>query len=140
MGTNKLVSTLAGAITAFIAGYLLYGLALAGFFEANMGSATGVTREPLNPLAIGLGQIPLALFLTIAIDRWGDSRSPAGGAKVGALFGFLVALGFDLTFYGTTNITNLTAALVDPFVSMVLWGVSGAVIGTVLARGAAAAS
>ena len=140
MGTNKLVATLVGAITAFIAGYLFYGLALAGFFEANMGSATGVTRELLNPLAIGLGQIPLALFLTIAIDRWGDSRSPAGGAKVSALFGFLVALGFDLTFYGTTNITNLTAALVDPFVSMVLWGVSGAVIGTVLARGAAAAS
>ena len=92
MGTNKLVfATLAGAITSFLLGYLLYGIALAGFFEANMGSATGVTREPLNLPAIGLGQIPAALFITIAIDRWGDSRSPAGGAKVGALWGFLVA-------------------------------------------------
>ena len=60
MGTNKLVfATLAGAITSFLLGYLLYGIALAGFFEANMGSATGVTREPLNLPAIGLGQIPL---------------------------------------------------------------------------------
>ena len=113
---------------------------MAGFFEANMGSATGVTREPLNLLAIGLGQIPAVLFITIAIDRWGDSRSAGGGAKVGALWGFLVALGFDLMFYGTTNVSNLTATLVDPFVSMVLFGVTGAVIGMVLGRGAPTSS
>ena len=65
---------------------------------------------------------PRALFLTMAVDRWGDSRSPAGGAKGGASFGFLVVLGFNLTFYGTTNISSLTATLVDPFVSMVPLG------------------
>lgn len=140
MGTKKLVAaTLAGAVTAFLSGFLLYGLALAGFFEANVGSAAGVMREPIIELAVGLGQIPVALFLTLAIDRWGDSRSPAGGAKVGALFGFFVVLGFDLTIYGTTNVANFAATLVDPIVGMVLWGASGAVIGMVLARGAAAA-
>ena len=139
MGTKKLVAaTLAGAVTAFLAGFLLYGLALAGFFEVNVGSAAGVMRDPIVELAVGLGQIPVALFLTLAIGRWGDSRSPVGGAKVGALFGFLVVLGFDLTIYGTTNVANFAATLVDPIVAMVLWGASGAVIGTVLARGVAA--
>lgn len=140
MATNKLVvGTLAGAVAAFILGYLLYGIALVGFFEANAGTATGVNRDPLNLVAIFLGQLPFALFLTMAIGRWGNSTSPAGGAKVGALFGFLVSLGFDLTMYGAMNLSNLTATLVDPFVGLVLWGVTGAVIGMVLGRGAASA-
>ena len=137
MATNKLaVATLAGAVTLFFLGYLIYGMALAGFFETNVGSATGVPRDPLNLVAIGLGQIPAALFLAMAISRWGGSETAAGGAKVGALFGFLVALGTDLTLYGTTNISNLTATLVDPFLAMVLFAVSGAVIGMMLGRGA----
>ena len=54
--------------------------------------------------------------------------------------GVLGRVGFDLTFYGTTNVSNLTATLVDPFVSMVLFGVTGAVIGMVLGRGAPTSS
>ena len=141
MATNKLAfATLAGALAAFVLGYLLYGVLLYGFFEANAGSAVGVNREPPNLIPIALGQIPLTLLVTLLISRWGKSESLAGGAKVGALFGLLFALGLDLTLYGATNISNLTATLVDPLVSLVLWAVSGAVIGMVLGRGKPAAA
>ena len=56
----------------------------------------------------------------------------ASGARLGAMFGLLLELGVDLTMYGTTNIANLTATLVDPFVTLVQGAVTGAVIGLVL--------
>jgi hypothetical protein len=43
-------------------------------------------------------------------------------------------LGFGLNMYGTTNISNLTATLVDPIVMTVMMGASGGAIGWVLGR------
>ena len=45
MKTDKLLlaGVLGGAV-AFLLGYLVYGVLLTGFFEANLGSATGVMR------------------------------------------------------------------------------------------------
>ncbi|MCI0432578.1 MAG: hypothetical protein L0271_02855 [Gemmatimonadetes bacterium] len=141
MASNKLlVGTLVGAVVAFLLGFLLYGVALMSFYEGNIGSAMGVVRDPPGLVAIAIGQIPFALFLTMAITRWGNSASVAGGAKVGAIFGLLVFLGFNLTMYGATNIQNMTATLVDPFVALVLWSVTGAAIGMVLGRGQTAAA
>jgi hypothetical protein len=141
MSTNRLTfATLAGALTAFILGYLLYGVLLVGFFAANAGSATGVNRDAPNLVPIAIGQVAFALLLTLVISRWGNSQSLAGGAKVGALFGLLMALAFDLTMYGSTNLSNLTATLVDPLFSLVLTAVTGGVIGMVLGRGGAKAA
>jgi len=141
MGTNKLAfATLAGALTAFILGYALYGVLLVGFFEANAGSATGVMKESPSLIPIALGQVAGALLLALVIQRWGGSQSMAGGAKVGALFGLLIALNYDLTMFGASNISNLTSTLVDPLVSVVITAVTGAVIGLVLGKGGAAAT
>jgi uncharacterized membrane protein len=141
MGNNKLAfATLAGALTAFILGYALYGVLLVGFFAANAGTATGVMKEAPDLIPIALGQIPGALLLALIIQRWGGSKSMAGGAKVGAIFGLLITLSFDLTGYGSMNLSNLTATLVDPLVGTVLMAVVGAVIGMVLGRGETAAA
>ena len=132
---NRIVlATVAGALTSFVLGFLVYGIALSSFFAANVGSATGVYKEAPDLAPVLLGQTALAFLLTLAISKWGNSTSLAGGAKVGALFGLLFALGFDLTMYGTTNIQNMTATLVDPIVSMVVVAAAGAMIGMVLGR------
>jgi hypothetical protein len=136
--SRTVLAVLAGAVTALVLGFLIYGIALASFFATNVGSATGVAKDPPDLLWIGLAQIPLALLLTMAIDRWGEnSKSLGGGAKVGAIFGFLIAMGIDFQLYGTMNVSNLTATVVDPFISMVLVAVVGAVIGMMLGRRAA---
>jgi hypothetical protein len=111
---------------------LLYGVLLPDFFAANAGSATGVNRDEPNLVVMALGQIPLALLLALFISHWGESPSIASGAKLGAVFGLLLELGVDLTMYSTTNIANITATLVDPFVTLVQGVVTGAVIGLVL--------
>lgn len=130
-----ILATLAGALTSFILGFLMYGIAFADFFAANVGSATGVIKDPPNLAAIGLGQIPLGLFLALAIQRWDDAPSLGTGVKVGALLGLLITLSFDLMLYGSMNIQNETATLVDPLISTVMLAVTGGVVGLVLGRG-----
>ena len=132
---RMLLATLAGAVTSVVLALLVFGLALGPFFAANVGSATGVSKDPPALVWVLLARLPLALLLAMAISKWGDSTSLAGGAKVGAIFGFLVTSGVDLTMYGTMNLSNLTATLAGIVVSTAVWAMEGAVIGSVLGTG-----
>jgi hypothetical protein len=53
---------------------------------------------------------------------------------VGATFGLLLSVAMGLTFIGTMNITTPAAAAVDVVVSTIRTGVTGAVIGAIVAR------
>jgi hypothetical protein len=134
MSSRQLMAIVAGAVTAFILGFLLYGLALANFMVANAGTATGVMRDPPMWLPLVLGQFPLAILLSIIIARWPGATGFGGGMKVGAIVGLLMALGFDLTMFATTNISNLTMTLVDPPVTMVLCAITGGVIAAIQSK------
>ena len=115
------LGTVVGGLVLFLLGYLVYGVLFASFFATNVGTATGVAREPFNFVALLLGQLTM-------IFNWGAVKSASQGAKIGALAGLLFFLGIDLTLYATTNVQNLAASLVDPLLAALLFAVSGAVI------------
>lgn len=121
------LGTVVGGLVLFFLGYLVYGVLFAGFFATNVGTATGVAREPFGFIALAIGQLAFSAALTL-IFNWASIRSAGQGAKAGALIGLLVFLGLDLTMYATTNIQNLTASLVDPLLAAVLFAVSSAAI------------
>jgi uncharacterized membrane protein len=135
---NFAIATLAGTVAFFILGYVLYGLLLMGFFQSNAGSAMGVSKETPDFLWLILGNLVTAAFLGVLLG-WKGANDVASGAKAGALVGFLLSLGYGLTMFATSNISNLTATLVDPFVSAILFGVTGAVMGMMLGKGAGGA-
>ena len=131
MTLQRLVlGTVVGGLVLFLLGYLVYGVLFASFFATNVGTATGVTREPFNFVALLLGQLAFAAILTM-IFGWSAVRSAGQGAKIGALAGLLFFLGIDLTLYATTNVQNLAASLVDALLAALLFAVSGAVIASV---------
>jgi hypothetical protein len=132
MGSNRFVlAALAGGVVVFIVGGLLYGVVLASFFEANQGSA-GAMKETPDFLYLGLGQLLMGLFLTVVIDKWARVGGLANGFKIGAIAGLLLGFGIDLTLYGVSNMANLTATLLDPFVFAAQMACAGAAIGAVL--------
>ena len=126
-----LLGTIAGGIAMFIAGYVLYELLLGKFFAANVGSATGVTRDPLMFWAIGAGCLAEAALITYVLGARGGAGA---GARVGAVVALLMALSVDFIMYGSTNTANLTATLVDPVVGAVVGAIVGAVIGVVAGK------
>ena len=124
------IGTVVGGLVLFILGYLVYGVLFASFFATNVGTATGVTREPFNFVALLIGQLAFSAVLTL-IFGWGSVSNAIQGAKMGALAGLLIFLGIDLTLYATTNVQNLAASLVDPLLAAVLFGATGAAIASV---------
>ncbi len=138
MDTKQLmIGTLVGGITMYVVGYLIWTVALAGFFAANAGSATGVSRDPQLVWAIALGTLSLAALVTLAVGSRAGSLTIGAGFKIGAIVGFLVWFGVDFIHYGVRNIANLTATVVDPLLEIVRSGVGGAVIAAVLGRSVA---
>ena len=133
MTSNRFVlAALAGGVVMFLAGGLLYGVVLASFFAANVGSAVGIMRDPPDYVHLALGQVVLGVYLAVVMDKWARVGGVAAGLKIGAISGLLIALGYDLTLFGTTHMSNITATLVDPLVFMVQSACAGAAIGAVL--------
>lgn len=134
MNAKCLIASIAGAVVLFVGGYILYEPVLGGFIEANMGSATGVMRDPPNFLWIAIGQLASGGVLATVLG-WKGATDAAGGAKAGAKVGALLAVAFGFVTLGTMNLFTLTWALVDIVVAGVLWGAAGAVVGVMLGRG-----
>lgn len=138
MDTKKfLFGTLAGGVTFFFLGYLVYGLALMSFFSAHAGSATGVAKsmEEMGWGALILGNFAYGALLTYIFLKWANISTFASGASGGAVIGLLMGLSYDMTSFGTTNIMDLTAALTDVVVSSVMTAIVGGIIGLVLGMG-----
>jgi len=133
---KRILATLAGFAVYFILGFLIYGVLLVDFYASNIGTATGVMRTDADMQwwALIAGNVMMAYLLVYIFGKWANITSFAGGLKAGAMVGFIIALGFGLNMYGTTNISNLTATLVDTVVMAVMMGATGGVVGWVLGR------
>jgi hypothetical protein len=133
---KRIIATLAGFIVYFMLGFLLYGMLLSDFMGANTGSATGVMRtdEDMQWWALIVGNLMQAYLLVYIFGKWANISTFGGGLKAGAIIGFIVQLGISLNMYGTTNVANVTAALVDPLIMAVMMGITGGVIGWIIGR------
>jgi hypothetical protein len=133
---KQLIATLAGFVVYFLLGFLFYGVLLMDFFSNNTGTATGVARTDNEMVWWALigGNIMQSYLLVFIFSKWAKINTFAGGFSGGATLGFIMSLGFGLNIYGTSNISNLTATLVDPIVLAVMLGATGGVIGWVLGR------
>jgi len=107
-------------------------LALAGFYENNAGTATGVVKE-MQWLWLILSTVAYAALLALALG-WAGSTDPASGFKTAAIVGLLMAISIDFGQYAMTNLSNLTLTIVDPIVAAVHGGIGGAVIGMMLGK------
>jgi len=137
MNTKVLLAALAGAVVTFLSGWVLYGMAFKGFFEANTteGGASVMRGEMPLMWAIFVGCLAWSLLLALLYSRWAAITTFKGGAIAGAWIMFLVALGADFFSYASMNIMTMNAALVDPVVNAVQGVLAGGVIGWVLGYG-----
>jgi hypothetical protein len=124
------IGTLVGGLILFFLGYLIFVVVFGDFFTANAGTATGVPKMPIDFVSLAIGQLAWGAALTLILG-WASVSSVGQAARVSALSGLLFFYGIDLTMFATSNTQNLKAAVVDPILAAVLFGVAGAAIAAV---------
>lgn len=127
------IGTVVGGIVFFFLGYLIFGILLADFFMSNAGSATGVMRDPISFGPLIVGQLAWGAALTLILG-WSGASSVAQAAKTSWIIGLLFMIGMDFTMYGTSNINNMTATVVDATVASLLFAIAGAAIAAATGR------
>jgi len=135
MGNNKvLLAGIAGTVSFFILGWVVYGMMLMDFMAANVGTATGVNKseEEMSFLWIVIGNLASGYLLAIIFGSYGNITTAMAGAKAGAVIGLLMSIGYDAIMYGTTNIMNMNAMWADIAVSTIMCAITGAVVAAVL--------
>ena len=141
METSKFIKgTIAGGVTYFFLGFLIYAILLESFFLNNAGSAIGVAKTEMEWWPLVLGNLSLAALFSYIFLKWANISSFGTGLKAAGMLGFMIALSFDMIMYDTSNIMNLTAAFVDVIAFTIMSAIGGGVIGAVLGMGSKAAN
>jgi uncharacterized membrane protein len=140
MNTKVLLAGLAGGIVAFLLGWVIFGMLLMGYYEANMIHYDGLMKGE-GEMHLGLmflSNLMLSLMLAYVFSRMGVNDLK-GGLIAGAIIGFLVYLSVDLGFMAMMNMfANNTMVVVDVLANTVWVALIGAVVGLMLGRGKAA--
>jgi hypothetical protein len=132
---KRIVATLAGGVTAFLMGWILYGMAFVGFFSQHYLQQVERPDDQMVWWALFAGNVMYAYLLAYLFPKWEGNNSFVGGFKSGAMIALILGYAVNLTMYGTSGIMDLTATLVDPLVFGLMMGVSGGVIGWIYGRG-----
>lgn len=129
---NNLISTLVTAIWGFMGGYLLWGVLADSFLNSHLGTAVGVPKELPEWGLLALGCLIQGLVFSTIYKHWGPSQySTSHGLKYGALIGILVGFGNELINHSTTNVFDLTGALVNGLIYVVFYAIMGFLAGLI---------
>ena len=135
MLTRVLAATVAGGITFFILGFLIYGLLLDPIvMKPNMNHhAAKFMNEPPVWIPLVLANFVNAFLLAYIFDKWASIKTFVGGMKGGAIVFFLIALGFQLMFLAFMKLMNGYVPMVADLIgSTVMGAIGGGVVGQVL--------
>lgn len=140
MNAKTLLAVVLGAIANFFLGFLIYGLLLMDFMQANTTVYDGLMKDESQAMnGYVLSSIIFAVLLTY-IFRKAHTATAGSGLVTAAVVSFLMAIGMDTMFYFGMNLHTGMAMLVDVIAYTVMGSLTGLVIGWALNRGRATAA
>jgi hypothetical protein len=134
MLTRVLAATVAGGITFFILGFIIFGVILGpNVMQPNSITYPGLMNEVPVWAPLIIANFVSAFLLAYIFDHWAAISTFTGGLKGGAIVFFLLALSNQLMFLAFMNLsTNYIPAVADVIGSTVMGAIVGGVIGAVL--------
>jgi ABC-type transporter Mla maintaining outer membrane lipid asymmetry permease subunit MlaE len=116
---NFVAAGIAGGITDFLLGFLLYGVLFRDYFAG---------PDP-NLAFIALGCLTFGFLMSYIFVRWANLVTFMGGLKAGAVIGFLFGLMNNFFMHSTDDVVNYEKFAVDVALGVIM----GAIIGGVAA-------
>jgi hypothetical protein len=132
MNTKQLLlGTLLGGVSFFFLGWLIFGILLSPIMEANCSNISRPMEEMLfGPLIVSNLLWGLLISLNMA---WTQKTGALAGLKTATLLGLIITSAMDLSLYSmTTYFNNLNAVIFDVFGNVLLYAITGTLLGLTL--------
>lgn len=121
---NFLLSGIAGGISAFLLGWLLYGILFKETFPQP-------DETPSTMLLIALASLTFGLFIAYIFVKWAQISTLSTGLKAGAVIGFFVEVYFGLFHMVMNPDTTFQLFALDVILTIVMGAIVGAIIAMV---------
>ncbi|MCX6235701.1 MAG: hypothetical protein NT175_13445 [Bacteroidetes bacterium] len=132
MNTRLIIATLVGGIVSFFLGWLIFGVLLMNYYEANTTQYAGLMREMPNIILMIIANLANAFLLAFIFQRWAGIKTIVKGLLGGMLVTFLIILSMDFYLLACMNLYTPTSIIVDIIVNTAFGGIIGGIIGWVL--------
>jgi hypothetical protein len=136
MKTKKvLLGGVAGGVTYFFLGWLVYGVLLIDYTSANFNQCASRQTGEMVWWAMILASLGFGFLLSVVLS-WSNRSGIRDGATIGGTLGFLVSASMDLSNYSmSTMYLSLTPLIVDILAYTFLFAVIGIVVAWVMGMG-----
>ena len=137
MNTKTILATATGAVFNFLGGWVVFGIVLSGFYQANTKTYDGLSKGDMPDLPfIFISGIFSAYLVTYLLRRAGNEQFTfANGFKHGLVVYFCMAAWVNLSIYAFYNLMNMTVLISDIFVQAIMGGINGGIMALVLGSG-----
>lgn len=136
MNTKTIVAVIVGAIASFLLGWVIWGILLMDYFQANTIQYEGLMYPEPKLWAIFIGNLAASAMLGWILEKT-NTRGFAGGMITGLIIFTLNSISIDFMFYSMMNwFSSATVMVVDIVVSSLFGGVIGGIMGLMMGRGA----
>ncbi len=132
MNLRVLLAGLASAFAAFFVGWIIYGMLLMGFFEANTQTYEGLVKDQMCFALIFAANLVYGILLAWIYKNFKGAKSLGKAIGISAVIGMAFSLGINLMFLASYNLINVKSTVADVLASGVLYGVMGLVIGLII--------
>ncbi len=132
MNKKFLMAGLGAGVAAFFLGWLIWGILLMKFSEANTTVYPGLVKEDMNFIAILLSNLVWGFTLTWIYANFSGKKSIKGGALTGLTAGLLLATMLNLAYMAFWNLYTPAFMAVDIIANGVYSAILGAIIGAIL--------
>jgi hypothetical protein len=132
MNTRLFLAAIAGAVVSFLLGWLVYGIILSDFMQANSIHYDGLKTEMPNFFLLILSGLFMSFFIAFVFQRWAGFTTFMNGVFGGVIIGFFIAASVDLSFFSMMNLFTPYYLFADIVVGTVITGIEGGVIAAIL--------
>jgi hypothetical protein len=127
-----LIAAVAGGITLFFGGYIIYMLIFGNSTIGYEPAAEGIFSGP-NLSGIIAMELLYGLLLSVTLN-WKGTNGFSSGLIPGALIGALIGFTFGLDLFSTTNLVNFNYVIFAGLTYLVRYSLAGGVVALVYGK------
>jgi glucose-6-phosphate-specific signal transduction histidine kinase len=131
---RSVLSVIAGGLTHFLLGFLIYGLLLMDFMVENTSQFEGLMREDISGIpGYVISSVLFAILITYILNRT-VNHGAVSGLLTAAVVSFFIAASLNVNFYFGTNLYTSAYLVTDVLAYTVMGGLTGMVVGMILRK------